>query len=73
MTVKEFALAAYDPKEIEVFVTQEGYNLVGSNTGKIDPVLLDAIGDYIVEDFKANEPDKYVVWVKTVPVKKVVA
>jgi len=70
MTVREFALGAINPEEMSVLVGGESYDLVSEDSGKINSRLLDMLGDYIIEDYKANEPDRYSVWVLMKPVKK---
>lgn len=70
MTVKEFALAAIDPKALTVFLSGTSYNLLSDYSGKVDSIILDLLGDYIIADFNTNELGKYNVWIKEVPVKK---
>lgn len=71
MTVRDFALCAHEPEELNVCIGSEEYSLIGENTGKIDKLLLSAFGDYLVKDFHATETKKYTVWVKEVPIKAV--
>lgn len=71
MTVKDFALCAHEPEELEVCMMGTSYSLISDYTGKLDPMMLDFLGDYVVEAFHSNEAHKYVVLVKEVPVKAV--
>lgn len=70
MTVREFAKAACQPKKMRVFVCGAEYSLINTYDGGVDKMMLSVLGDYIVESFKAIEPDNYCVWVLEVPVKK---
>ena len=70
MTVKEFALAACDPKELTICLAGASYNLLNNYTGKVDKILLDVFGDYVVDSIICNGAFKYTGWVKEVPVKK---
>lgn len=70
MTVKDFAKAACKPKKFKVYVCGAEYSLINTYDGGVDEMMLSILGDYIVETFKANEPDDYCVWVLEVPVKK---
>lgn len=71
MTVEEFAKAAWHPKELIVVLCGAEYNLINSYDGEVDKHMLSLFGDYLVESFKCNEPDKYNVWILELPVKKV--
>lgn len=71
MTVREFALAAYEPVGMEVSMCGATYDLINDYTGHLDELMVGLLGDYVVNDFIANEPRKYTVFVKEVPVKEV--
>lgn len=70
MTVREFALAACDPKKLEICLGGASYSLLNSYNGKVDAILLSVFGDYVVDSIICNEAFKYVGWVKEVPVKE---
>lgn len=69
MTVRDFALCAWKPKELKVAIGGEEYEMVSSYGGNISKRMMDFFGDYVVESFKTNEPDKYAVWVVERPIK----
>lgn len=69
MIVKDFAMCACQAEEITVAIGGNEYNLISENTGEVDNLMLEIFGDYVVEDFKANQPDKYCVWVMERPIK----
>lgn len=71
MTVKDFALAAHEPKELTVCISGTSYSLISEYTGKLDDLMIGLLGDYVVDDFHSNEAQKYHIWVKEVPVKAV--
>lgn len=71
MTVRDFALCAHEPEELNVCMMGTSYSLISDYTGKLDPMMLDFLGDYVVADFHSNEAQKYHIWVKEVPVKAV--
>lgn len=70
MTVREFALGAVRPEAICVLIGNEEYELVSEETEKLNGRLLDMLGDYLVEDYKASKPNRYDVWVLMRPVKR---
>lgn len=72
-TVREFALAACEPKSMTVCLSGTSYELISDYTGKVDNIMLGLFGDYVIADFITNEPHKYNVWIKEVPVKAEVA
>lgn len=71
MTVRDFALAAHEPKELVICMRGTEYSLISNYTEKLDRIMLEVFGDYVVEDFCANEPQKYCLWIREVPVKEV--
>lgn len=70
MTVKEFALAVCDPKELTICLAGASYSLLNDYNGKVDDILLGVFGDYVVDSIICKDPFKYTGWVKEVPVKK---
>lgn len=71
MTVREFAESAYEPLGMEVSMCGATYDLMNNYEGGLDKLMIGLFGDYVVNDFIANEPRKYTVFVKEVPVKAV--
>ena len=69
LTVRELAEKIVSPSSIEVFLDTEQYELVSTYTEKLDERMLTMLGDYVIEDIKANEPDKYCFWILSKPVK----
>lgn len=69
LTVKDFARCAHDPVSIVVIVGETRVDLVNEDTGKLDEIIVKAFGDYVVDDFKANKPNEYGVWVAQHPIK----
>jgi hypothetical protein len=68
-TVRDFATTACKPKSISVLIGGESYELVSEYTEAVDRRLLELLGDFVVENFKANTPDEYSVWLMERPVK----
>ncbi len=68
MTVRDFATGAIRPEEMTVLVGGEEYELL-TEEGKINNRLLELLGDFVIEDYKASTPNHYAVWVLMRPVK----
>ncbi len=69
ITIRDFALGACSPKEIIVAIGGSEYQMINSYDGFVDKRMLSFFGDYVVEDFKANRPDEYCLFVLERPVK----
>lgn len=69
MTVRDFVNSACRPERITVLVGTDEFEMLNINTYGLSRTLMDLLGDYVVEDFKANKPDEYCVWILERPVK----
>ena len=69
MIVKDFALTVWKPEEIKVLISGDSYELISGYTDGVDTRLLELLGDYVVDSFKSDGPNKYTVWVLERPVK----
>lgn len=69
MTVRDLATRAIAPEGIKVLIGVEEYELISEYSAKINTQMLEMLGDYVVEDYKANEPNHYTIWVLMRPVK----
>lgn len=73
MTVEEFCRAAHEPKELQLCIGGSTYDLISDYTERVDENMMGAFGDIVVDSFICNEPGKYVIWIKEVPVRKAVS
>lgn len=69
MTVKDFATTVYEPKAITVCLRNTDFALVPDG-GKMDTTLLEMLGNYVLEDFIADEKNTYLLSIKEIPVKE---
>lgn len=69
LTVRDLVNGASSPEEITVFVCESEYKILEKG-GLLDKRTLNMIGDYVVDDYKANLPDQYCIWVMVRPVQK---
>lgn len=65
LTVREFAERAFEAKALLVLLDGEEYDLVSSYTGGLNPRLMDMLGEYVIQDFRAKAEDEYSIFLMT--------